>query len=118
MPKEPPVQGRSLNQSAIDAIATRIDSYDQAWEHRMDRLTEQVDRIANGVEEIREFIGTATEQQKAVELRIVALEEKLDSRLLQMTESISGYQEIAREQAKTTQELIRLVTAITNKFAA
>ena len=133
MAKEPQFPKRDLNQTAVDAIATRIDSYDQAWERRiaaqdekwdarMHTLGEKVDRIADGVEEIRDFIGQAAELQVQTQHKIDRLSDKIDTmvdamrqqdqawdrRLDRLTESIEG-------QQATTRELIKLVTVLAQK---
>ena len=133
MAKEPQFPKRDLNQTAVDAIATRIDSYDQAWERRiaaqdekwdarMHSLGEKVDRIADGVEEIRGFIGQAAELQVQTQHKIDRLSDKInamvdamrqqdqawDRRLDRLTESIEG-------QQATTRELIKLVTVLAQK---
>ncbi|MEM9218947.1 MAG: hypothetical protein AAGD25_32015 [Cyanobacteria bacterium P01_F01_bin.150] len=137
MPKQPQFPKRDINQAAIDAIATKIDSYDQAWERRwiesenrwdirMERLEASVERIAaTGVEEIRNFMGQAAELQVQTQLKLDELATDIktmnaawDERMGRMAEAINGYQAIAQEQAKTTQELIRLVTVMAGKIAA
>ena len=142
-------QGRSLNQAAVDAIATRIDTYEQSWQRRweksdkrwdarIDRLFEGIDAmkdtaqtIAQKVEEIADFIGTATEEQRATQIRLETLEEKVDRRFDQLTQtldrmtasiqeqqkSIDEHLRVAEQQQATTQELIRLVTVIAGKAA-
>lgn len=91
MPKDPTVQGRSLNQSAIDAIGTKIDSYDQQWERRMDRLFEGIERIDSRVEEIASFMGQAAELQIQTQNKLDTLAEDIkqmnmswDSRMNQL----------------------------------
>ncbi len=129
---------RDLNQAAIDAIATRIDSYDQAWDRRIEQLMVGINEmkdtaqaIAQKVDAITEFIGKATEEQRATQIRIENLEEKVDRRfdqlnqtLAQMTisiqeqqKSIDGHLRVAEQQQATTQELIKLVTIMAGKAA-
>lgn len=117
MPKEPTVQGRSLNQAAIDAIAARIDSYDQAWDRRMLELTESIkemqstaQQVAKNVEAITEFLGTAAEEQKATQIRLERLEEKVDRRFDALTDTLQGFQSLAAQQAQTTDRLVQLLT--------
>ena len=137
MPKEPTVQGRSLNQSAIDAIAARIDSYDQSWQRRweesdkrwdarMERLEAIVersvataDRVETKVEEIAQFIGTATEEQRATQIRLEKLEEKVDRRFDALAQNLSdinaalrGYQALSQQQSKNVEKMMELATAL------
>ena len=116
MPKESTVQGRSLNQSAIDAIATRIDSYDQAWDRRMTELTASIkemqataQQVAQNVEAITEFLGTAAEEQRATQIRLEKLEEKVDRRFDALATSLEGFQKLAAQQAETTDRLVQLL---------
>lgn len=45
MTKEPQFQKRDLSQIDVDAIATRIDSYDQAWDRRIEQLMVGINEI-------------------------------------------------------------------------
>lgn len=149
MAKEPQFPKRNLNQTAVDAIATRIDTYEQAWQRRweesdtrwdarMDRLFEGINEmkdtaqiITQKAEEIADFIGTATEEQRATQIRLEKLEEKVDRRFDQLTQtldrmtasiqeqqkSIDGHLRVAEQQQATTQELIRLIAAMAGKAA-
>lgn len=128
MPKEPTFPKRDLSQAAVDAIATRIDAYEQSWqkrweesdrrwEERMQRLETLVERTAEGIEEIRSFLGTAAEEQRAARLRLETLEEKVDRRFDALTTTLEGQQALANRQAETVQELIKLVTVMSSKAA-
>ena len=137
MPKEPAFPKRDLSQAAVDAIAARIDSYDQSWqrrweesdkrwEERMERLEAIVersvataDRIETKVEEIAQFIGTATEVQKATQIRLEKLEEKVDRRfdmlaqsLERINESLQGYQALSQQQSRNVEKMMELATAV------
>ena len=136
MPKEPSFPKRDLNQATIDAIATRIDAYDQAWERRwaesdkrwnerMERLESSVERISTGVEEIRGFMGQAAELQIQTQNKIDALGDKLD-RMAQIEherdlkwdarmDRIAGSLEASQQ---TVAELTKLVTVLVNRVAA
>lgn len=136
-PKEPQFSKRDLTQSAIDVIATRIDSYDQSWERRweesdkrwdarMERLEAIVersvvtaDRIDQKVEEIAQFIGTATEEQRATQIRLEKLEEKVDRRFDALTQNLSdinealrGYQALSQQQSRNVEKMMELATAV------
>ena len=87
--------------------------------------------IAQKVNEIADFIGTATEEQRATQIWLETLEEKVDRRFDQLTQtidqmtasiqeqqkSIDGHLRVAEQQQATTQELIRLVTVMAGKAA-
>ena len=136
MPKEPTVQGRSLNQSAIDAIAARIDAYDQAWERRweesdkrwnerMERLESSVERISTGVEEIRGFVGQAAELQVQTQNKLDALADDIkqmnaswDTRMNQLGDRIDRISSNLEASQQTVSELTRLVTVLVGKVAA
>ena len=143
MPKEPTVQGRSLNQSAIDAIAARIDSYEQAWQRRwdesdkrwdarMERLEGIAERIGTGVEEIRGFIAESAELQIQTQNKIDALGDKLDrmvqmeherdlkwdARMNQLGDRIDRISSNLEASQQTVSELTRLVTVLVGKVAA
>lgn len=136
MPKEPTVQGRSLNQSAIDAIAARIDAYDQAWERRweesdkrwnerIERLESSVERISTGVEEIRGFVGQAAELQIQTQNKLDALADDIkqmnaswDTRMNQLGDRIDRISSNLEASQQTVSELTRLVTVLVGKVAA
>ena len=143
MPKEPTVQGRSLNQPAIDAIAARIDSYEQAWQRRwdesdkrwdarMERLEGIAERIGTGVEEIRGFIAESAELQIQTQNKIDALGDKLDrmvqmeherdlkwdARMNQLGDRIDRISSNLEASQQTVSELTRLVTVLVGKVAA
>ena len=129
------VQGRSLNQAAVDAIGARIDAYDQAWERRweesdkrwekrMDRMFEGIKRIDTRVEEIASFMGQAAEIQIGTQHKLDKLNDTIekqqhsfDQRIDRLVKAMEGYQEISKEQAKSTSELIKLATLIMQKAA-
>ena len=117
MAKEPQFPKRDLNQTAVDAIATRIDSYEQQWERRMDRLFEGIERIETRVEEIADFMGRSAEIQIQTQNKIDGMaemirqqDERWERRLDRLTESIEN-------QQTTTHELIKLVTVLAQKVA-
>ena len=137
MPKEPQFPKRDLSQAAVDAIATRIDAYDQAWQRRweesdkrwdermqrleaiVERSVATADRIDQKVDEIAQFIGTATEEQKASRLRLEKLEEKVDRRfdalaqnLSDINEALRGYQALSQQQSKNVEKMMELATAL------
>ena len=123
MPKEPAFPKRDLNQSAVDAIATRIDAYEQSWQKRweesdrrwdarMERLETLVERTAEGIEEIRSFLGTAAEEQRAARLRLEALEEKVDRRFDALTTSLEGFQALSQQQSRNVEKMMELATAV------
>ena len=136
MPKEPTVQGRSLNQSAIDAIAARIDAYDQAWERRweesdkrwnerMERLESSVERISTGVEEIRGFVGQSAELQIQTQNKLDALADDIkqmnaswDTRMNQLGDRIDRIAGNLEASQQTVAELTKLVTVLVNRVAA
>lgn len=45
MTKEPELPEHDLNQAVINAIATRIDSYDQAWDRRIEQLMVDINEM-------------------------------------------------------------------------
>ena len=119
MAKEPQFPKRDLNQTAVDAIATRIDSYDQAWERRIstlmdgiERMEQTSDRIAQRVDEIAEFIGTATQEQRATQIRLEKLEEKVDRRFDALTTTLEGFQALSQQQSRNVEKMMELATAV------
>ena len=120
MPKEPKVKGRNLNQSAINAIGAKIDSYEQQWEHRIDSFFEGIERITTGLEEIRGFIGEMAQQQIATQHKLDAVSTdigELTSAIHEQQKSMNGHLRVAEQQQATTQELITLVTILSSKAA-
>ena len=113
-PKRDPVQ------SAIDVIGSKVDSYDQQWERRMDRLFEGIERITTGVEEIRGFMGEMAQQQIATQHKLDTVSAdicELTSAIREQQKSIDGHLRVAEQQQATTQELIKLVTILSSKAA-
>ena len=55
MAKEPQFPKRDLNQAAVDAIATRIDTYEQVWQRHWEesdkRWDDRMDRLLEGTDE-------------------------------------------------------------------
>lgn len=125
MPKEPTVQGRSLNQSAIDTIGAKIDSYDQQWERRMDRLFEGIERIDSRVEEIASFMGQAAELQVQTQNKLDTLADDIkqmnmawDTRMNQLGDRIDRIAGNLEASQQTVAELTKLVTVLVNRVAA
>lgn len=107
----------------------------------LERITEKVDAIAQHIERseaiqaatqekldaIARFIGQATEIQMATQYKLDNLAERTDNltknvealttSIREQQSTINGYQEIAREQARTTAELIKLATLMMQKAA-
>ena len=85
---------------------------------KLDRIAEQVDAIAR-------FVGRTAELQMQTQSKLDEMTEldrqthaKLDritDNIAGLTTAVHGYQEIAREQARSTAELIKLVTILTSK---
>lgn len=135
---DPKFPKRDLTQAAVDSITTRMDSYDQQWERRMERLFQGIERmettanrIGERVEQIADFLGTATEQQKATQLRLETLEEKVDRRFDQLTQtierltgsvqeqqrSIDGHLRVAEQQSKNIEQLNQMVLLLLQRVA-
>ena len=107
-----------------------------AFDAKLDRIAEQVDAIAH-------FVGRTTELQMQTQIKldeIAEIDRRTNARLDRMSEAfdqkfdrisdeisnitatireqsaaINGYQDIAREQARSTAEWIKLVTLLTSK---
>ncbi|MGK7889190.1 MAG: hypothetical protein AB4042_07635 [Leptolyngbyaceae cyanobacterium] len=78
---------------------------------KLDRIAEQVDAIAR-------FVGQTAELQMQTQYKLdemMELNRQTHIKLDRMTETIQGYQDIAREQARSTAELIKLVTVLSSK---
>ena len=143
MAKEPSFPKRDLNQAAVDAISTRIDAYEQAWQRRweesdkrwderMDCLFEGIGRIDARVEEIAGFIGQAAELQIQTQHKIDALGDKIDrmvqieherdlkwdARMNQLGDRIDRISSNLEASQQTVSELTRLVTVLVGKVAA
>ena len=125
MPKEPTVQGRSLNQSAIDAIGAKVDSYDKQWERRMDRLFEGIERIDSRVEEIASFMGQAAELQIQTQNKLDTLADDIkqmnrswDTRMNQLGDRVDRIAGNLEASQQTVAELTKLVTVLVNRVAA
>ena len=125
MPKEPAVQGRSLNQATVDAIGAKIDSYDQQWERRMDKLFEGIERIDSRVEEIASFMGQAAELQIQTQNKLDTLTEDIkqmnmswDTRMNQLGDRIDRIAGNLEASQQTVAELTKLVTVLVNRVAA
>ena len=125
MPKEPTVQGRSLNQAAIDAIGAKVDSYDKQWERRMDRLFEGIERIDSRVEEIASFMGQAAELQIQTQNKLDTLADDIkqmnrswDTRMNQLGDRVDRIAGNLEASQQTVAELTKLVTVLVNRVAA
>ena len=136
MAKEPSFPKRDLSQAAVDAIATRIDAYEQAWQRRwdesdkrwderMDRLFEGIGRIDARVEEIAGFIGQAAELQIQTQNKLDTLAEDIkqmnaswDTRMNQLGDRIDRISSNLEASQQTVSELTRLVTVLVGKVAA
>ena len=82
----------------------------QRLEAIVERSVATADRIDAKVEEIAQFIGTATEEQKATQIRLEKLEEKVDRRFDALVDSLQGFQALAAQQAQTTDRLVQLLS--------
>ena len=85
----------------------------------VERSVATADRIETKVEEIAQFIGTATEVQKATQIRLEKLEEKVDRRfdmlaqsLERINESLQGYQALSQQQSRNVEKMMELATAV------
>ena len=73
---------------------TRLDRMSEAFDQKFDRISDTFDKKFDRIsDEISNMTATIREQSVA----------------------INGYQDIAREQARSTAELIKLVTILTSK---
>ncbi len=121
MAKEPVFPKRDLTQAAIDTITTRIDSYDQQWDRRIAKLMEGIERmeatanqIAEKVDNIAEFIGKATEEQRATQIRIEQLEQKVDAsfdRLSRNIDSLTAAVTATNQAVNTTNQAVNTMNA-------
>ena len=101
------------------------DSNSDTFDAKLDRIAEQVDAIAR-------FVGQTSELQMQTQIKLNEMMEldrqthaKLDritnnideltTAIREQTAAINGYQDIAREQARSTAELIKLVTILSSK---
>ena len=137
-PQEPKFPKRDLNQTAIDAIATRINSYEQSWKRRWEEsYTRWKDRMERLLSIVEQSVTTADRINKRAELQIQtqkkidALADKLDqfaeleherdlkwdTRLTRITASIEGYQVLAQQQAQNVEKMMKLATLMMQKAA-
>ncbi|NER01114.1 MAG: hypothetical protein F6K30_31225 [Cyanothece sp. SIO2G6] len=95
------------------------------FDTKLDRIVEQVDAIAH-------FVGRTAELQMQTQMKLDEtmelnrqthakfdrMTDKLDritDKLDRIADTMQGYQEIAKEQARSTAELIKLVTVLASK---
>ena len=125
MPKDSSFPKRDLNQATVDAIGAKIDSYDQQWERRMDKLFEGIERIDSRVEEIASFMGQAAELQIQTQNKLDTLTEDIkqmnmswDTRMNQLGDRIDRIAGNLEASQQTVAELTKLVTVLVNRVAA
>ena len=93
-------------------IEKNNDTFDaNTFDAKIDRIAEQVDAIAR-------FVGQTAELQLQTQRKldeIMAIDRQTHIKLDRIADSIQGFQEITREQARSTAELIKRVTILTSK---
>jgi methyl-accepting chemotaxis protein len=84
-----------------------------------------VNQIADQVDAIARFVGQTTELQVQTQMKLDRLTDTVEGlastvdgltvAVREQNTAINGYQEIVREQARSTAELIKLVTILSNR---